>query len=167
MKKIILIFTISVFFVIASATANEDHHDHQEHSDENSHEAHGSDHEEESTSSVGPDKGILAASKEKGISLSEAALKNFDIKTQTLLGPGPWTLPASAKVSALEEVNLYRLRDGHFKRIDFKELKKSTDTISVSSSDLKPGDSIVVNGVGFLRIAELAAFGGAAHGHSH
>lgn len=102
-----------------------------------------------------------------GFQLSAEAFKNFDLKLQKLLGKGPWSVPKSAVVRSAEEVNLFRMRDGFFKRIDFREVKKSGSMLTVATEDLREGDQIVVSGLGFLRIAELAATGGAAHGHSH
>lgn len=140
------------------------HEAHQEKADEHGHEE---GHEEEGSESVGPDKGILAADEHEGIQLASVALKNFAIRTQTLSGSGPWPLPVSARLLSLEESNLYRLRGGWFKRVDFELLSSNDQKITVSSSELKEGDEIVVEGVGFLRITELTAFGGAPEGHSH
>ena len=47
------------------------------------------------------------------------------------------------------------------------EDKKDGNQIHVKSPDLKPHDQIVVQGMGFIRVAEIAAFGGAVTGHSH
>lgn len=148
-----------------------DDHKHDEHAGEGDHNEHGEaegahEHEEEAAN-VGPEKGILAADEDRGFKLSPEALKNFEIKSQALSVSQPWTLPLSAQFLSGEEVNLYRLRDGFFKRIDFKLIKRSSDGLTISSESLKPGDEIVTHGVGFLRIAELAAFGGVADGHSH
>lgn len=137
--------------------ANEKGHDEGEHGHE----------EAEEGSNVGPDKGILEANEEEGIKLSPEALKNFEIKTTRLAGLGPWTLPSSARLLSGEESNLYRLRNGSFKRIDFILVKKTPEQIIVNSNELKPGDEVVTGGIGFLRIAELTAFGGAPEGHSH
>ena len=52
-------------------------------------------------------------------------------------------------------------------RIDFKTIDKTKDTWKVSSRDLATGDKIVVDGIGFLRIAEIAASGGLSDSHSH
>lgn len=124
-------------------------------------------HEEETPASVGAEKGILEANEKKGFKLSPEALKNFDLKLQKLSGDGPWVLPKSARVLSGEEVNLYRLRDGFFKRIDFETLKKSELEFTADSDDMRENDEIVLQGTGFLRIAELAAFGGVADGHAH
>lgn len=139
---------------------------HDEHGHSEGHE-HGEDEHSEGGENIGPEKGILEANEEKGFSLSAEAKKNFEITSVALKGQGPWTIPSSARLLAAEEVNIFRVRDGFFKRVDFSARPTSFDQLSVTSPDLKPGDEIVVTGVGFLRIAELAAFGGVAHGHSH
>lgn len=139
------------------------HEEHDEHGEEEGH-GHG---EEEKSSSVGPDKGILDASESNGIKLAPQALKNFEIKTQKLTGSGPWTLPSSARFQSGEETNLFRLRNGFFKRVDFTQVKRDAQQFVASSKELKDGDEIVVGGVGYLRIAEVTAFGGNAEGHSH
>lgn len=168
----------------------EDAHQHEEHADkekshgpahrkdekddhghaakEGGHEHEEGEHgEEEAGENVGPDKGIIEASAETGIKLSPEALKNYEIRTLKLTGSGPWQIPTSARLLAGEEVNLYRVRDGAFKRIDFTQVKKTPEHMTINSTDLKSGDEIVISGIGFLRIAELAAFGGAPEGHSH
>lgn len=122
---------------------------------------------EEKPANVGSEKGLLDASEGAGIKLSLEALKTFEIRTQKLVGGGPWALPESARVHSGEEVNIFRLRQGFFKRIDFSQHQRSAGRIVVSSEDLRAGDEVVVSGVGFLRIAELTAFGGAPEGHSH
>ena len=151
-----------------------DHDDHGAESDGHSHAEekaghdHGSEgHADEESGNVGPDKGILEASEEKGFKLSPQAVKNFELKTQKLSGSGPWTVPHSAKLLSGEEMNIYRQRDGYFKRIDFNAIKRTPQQLTLSSKDLRSGDEVVVNGIGFLRIAELTAFGGAPEGHSH
>jgi len=123
-------------------------------------------HEEEN-SNVGPEKGIVKANEEQGFILSPEATKNFEIKTMKLVGVGPWTVPDSARMLSKEEVNLYRIRNGFIKRIDFKLISKSGSLVKILSSDLATGDEVITNGVGFVRIAELTAFGGAPEGHSH
>ena len=150
-----------------------DHTEHEHEGEEHGKDEHGhaedeSGHgEEEAPANVGPDKGILAASEKDGFKLSPEALKNFEIQTMSLSGIGPWTVPMAARLLSGEETNLYRVRGDFFKRIDFKTITKSNGQLTVSSSDLKPGDKLVTNGIGFLRIAELAASGGAPEGHSH
>lgn len=122
---------------------------------------------EEESANVGPNKGITEANERMGFKLSSAAEKNFEITLLKLKGEGPWTIPAGAVVRAGEEVNLFRLRKAFYKRIDFDVIRKQSGELVVDSDDLREGDDLVTAGLGFLRISELAAFGGVAHGHSH
>lgn len=149
-----------------STAAEQDHHDDKEdHESEESH-GHGAEEKEESTS-VGPEKGILEASEAQGVKLSPEALRNFELKTQKLAGNGPWTFPISARFQSGEEVNLYRLRNGFFKRIDFVQNSRTSQQLVATSKELRAGDEVVIAGLGYLRIAEVTAFGGNSEGHSH
>lgn len=176
------IFAFALFLYLPAwsheADSEKKHEDHEEHEEGHHHEdeknGHKDDHahsenegHEDVGGNVGPEKGILAADAEKGVTLSPEALKNFEIKTMTLSGAGPWNIPLSARLLSGEEVNIYRGRNNAFKRIDFKTTKTTETSLTITSSDLKAGDAIVIHGIGFLRIAELAAFGGAPEGHSH
>lgn len=102
-----------------------------------------------------------------GFQLSQEAVKNFELKMRKLQGRGPWPVSKRSVLRSGEETNLYRLRDGFFKRIDFQIVKMSNDQLLIVSKDLRDGDEIAVSGLGFLRIAELAALGGVSEGHSH
>lgn len=126
-----------------------------------------SESEESEAASVGPDKGITEVSESKGFKLSPEALKNFELKYFKLSSDGPWIFSKSTLVHSGEEVNVFRLRNGFFKRVDVETLKSTDKEITVDSDDLREGDEVVTSGLGFLRIAELAATGGAPHGHSH
>ncbi len=149
----------------------EKNHEHEEddhgkeHDGENHHDE--GEHSEESNPKVGADKGILEASKEKGFKISPEAYKNFEIKTIKLENTGPWILPLKARMLSQEEVNLYRLREGFIKRIDFSLVSKAGSNMNILSKELKSGDEVIIHGIGFVRIAELAAYGGAPEGHSH
>lgn len=70
--------------------------------------------------SVGPDKGITEYDEHEGFKLSKEALKNFDLKYLKLSGQSPWAVPKSALVHTGVETNLFRKRNGFFKRIDFE-----------------------------------------------
>ncbi len=140
------------------------------HSDEESEEhGHGDEHAhgEEENPQVGPNKGILAASENEGIKLSPEAEKNFEIQKFKVIANSAFEIPKEAVVTAGLEVNLYRYRAGFYKRVDFEQISRSGNKIQIRSKDLKSGDEIAITGLGFLRIAEIAAFGGAPEGHSH
>ncbi|MCK6597759.1 MAG: hypothetical protein L6Q37_05295 [Bdellovibrionaceae bacterium] len=191
---LLLLVSISLFFLnstFAEKThkeGDEHHHenendsDHSEHTDydkkegkhkqdeaqekTHDHKHEDSDHEEEN-SQVGPGKGILEANENQGIRLAPQVEINFEIKKIKWNGKAPLEVPKSAIVTSGMEVNVYRFREGFYKRIDFKEIKKEKNNITISSVDLSAGDDVVTQGTGFLRIAEIAAFGGAPEGHSH
>lgn len=146
------------------ANAKSDEHDRHQESHEHG-KAEGHDEHEES-SQVGPDKGILEANESQGFKLSPEAEKNFGLSRVKVTGTSV-ELPRHAIVTAVAEVNVFRYRSGYYKRIDYKEIGRSEDKISIQSEEIKPDDEIVVQGLGFLRIAEIAAFGGAPEGHSH
>ena len=103
---------------------------------------------------------------ENGLKLTDQSIKTFGLLYLKYTGVQT-QVSKEAIYKGLNEVNLYRLRDGFFKRIDFKTLSQNKDSYTVSSTDLKNGDQIVIKGVGFLRIAEIAASGGLSDSHSH
>lgn len=148
---------------------NEKKHAHDEHEKgEEKHAPGEGEHEDEHGSSqVGPDKGVVEASPEKGFKLSKQATKQFDLKFVSVRPDKSVQLPSTAIVHTGEEKNIYRLRDGFIKRIDFKVLSKSGSSLSIQSSDLNANDQVVVEGLGFLRIAEITTFDGAPEGHAH
>jgi hypothetical protein len=152
------IFSLLFICAVLSTTAHADEHEHEH---EQAHEE-----EHEQNPAVGADKGLVEVSHENGFRLSPEALKRFKIQTLAVGSAATLTVPRTAIFTGLEERNLFRLRDGYFKRIDFKTVSRSGASVTVSSPDLKAGDQLVTNGLGFLRIAELAATGGAMK-HSH
>lgn len=193
MRAILLTLTVITYLFASPAIAEKDGHGHDhakeeknneaghaadelEHSDQGDREeeeghgehGHGA-HEEgehEENAQVGPGKGIVEASEADGIKLSPEAEKNFGI-TKIKFSQNTFKLPRSAVVTAVKEVNIFRYRSGFYKRIDFEQISRTTENVVVKSKDLKIGDEVVVQGLGFLRIAEIAAFGGAPEGHSH
>jgi len=122
---------------------------------------------EEQSASVGPEKGITEAHEDEGFKLSTEAIRNFEIETKKIVNSPPWLLPVSARLVSGEEINIYRLRQGFYKRIDFTLVSKLGENMNIKSDDLKAGDEVVIHGVGLLRAAELVAFGGEPEGHGH
>ncbi|MEQ1722200.1 MAG: hypothetical protein ABL930_03430 [Pseudobdellovibrio sp.] len=137
----------------AKGDEHKEHGDHDEHGEENA--------------QVGPDKGIIEADEEKGIKLSPEAEKNFDVEKTAVNSSQPILISKKTIVTSGVEVNVYRYRDGFYKRIDFVQISKNGNTVTISSKDLANGDFIVTKGLGFILIAEIAAFGGAPEGHAH
>lgn len=144
------------------ADSDADHED--EHGNENAENENG--HDEENAQ-VGPDKGIVEADKEKGFKLSPEAEVNFAVKKIKVQSADGVEIPQKALVTSTVEVNVYRYRDGFYKRIDFDTVSKNTTTLRIKSKDIKQGDEIATTGLGFLRVTEIAAFDGAPEGHSH
>lgn len=120
---------------------------------------------EESNPAVGPDKGITEASEQEGFKLSKEAKEKFEISSQKYTGEKSFSVPKSGIFFGLQKNNLFRIRGGFYRRIDFTVISKSPSQWAVSSPELRAGDEIVNNGVGYLRIVELQAGGGIADEH--
>lgn len=141
---------------------NDDHA--RGHDDEHGEDEHG--HGEENAQ-IGEDKGILEADKDKGFKISPEAEVNFKVEKIKVQSSEGVEIPKKALVTSTIEVNVYRYREGFYKRIDFETISKSTTGIKIKSKDIKQGDEIATTGLGFLRVTEIAAFDGAPEGHSH
>jgi hypothetical protein len=144
----------------------EDDHGHEEgekqaHTEGDSHD----EHEEEASSTVGPDKGITEKA-EAGFKLSAEAMKTMEIKSVPYAG-GSISLPAKAIVQIKDEKSVFRIRDGWIKRTSVQVLQKNPDSLVISSKGFRDADQVVVEGAGFLRISEIFSEEGASHGHSH
>lgn len=158
----------------AHAGGEDGHDDHAEHGAEDKHghgekdeHGHGGEHEEEGAGgNIGPDKGLLSYSEKTGFVLSPEASKTFEILNQAVSGSGPWTLPSSALVHATSNTTIFRLRAGAYKAIPVSVLSKTRNSITLRSSHLRSGDSVVTKGASYLRIAEVDATSGEV-GHSH
>ena len=150
-----IVVIVSLLFS-SPVIAEEDLHEH----DKQEHEEH------EENSQVGKDKGIIEATEIDGIKLSIEAEKSFEI-VRSKVAQTTIEIPDKAIVKFLAEVNVFRFRNGFYKRIDFEYVKRLKDKVQIKSKDLKIGDEVVVRGLEFLRLAEISAFGGAPEGHSH
>jgi hypothetical protein len=134
------------------------------HSDQGGEDEHG--HGDENAQ-IGADKGILEADKDKGFKLSPEAEANFKVEKIKVQSSDGVEIPKKALVTSTIEVNVYRYRDGFYKRIDFDTISKNTTNLKIKSKDIKQGDEIATTGLGFLRVTEIAAFDGAPEGHAH
>lgn len=162
--------------VLQESPAEESHKDH-ENGGEGRHEE-GEEHddqrkegheegEEEASSGVGPGNAVTATDAEKGLQLADEAVKTLEIKTQA--APEEFTLPKSAIVTFKDETGVYRLRDGWYKLIEGEARPQGVLVrfIPQRKKDLRPGDTIVVEGAPLLRVAELDAFSTGEAGHGH
>ncbi len=146
MKYLIM---LSLIFV-SSFTLAEEGHEEGEH--------------EEASANVGPDKGIVEKSEKEGIKLSDEAIKTMGIKTIDVQSQ-QIEIPIAALVRIKDEKYVFRLRNGWFKRVEFKVIQKGADKLTLNSSDLSAGDKVAIEGLGFLRTSEIYSEEGATHSH--
>lgn len=157
--KALVLFLMSIVFSLPSAAHEDDHDDH--HADE--------------SESTGQKKGITEYDTEKGFKLSDKALKTFDLKLVQLPAGPRWKIPATSVVASGDDLGVFRLREGFFKRVSFQKMNQPSQNpasqrereVVLESRELRAGDSVVISNTGFLRVVELAASGGVATGHSH
>lgn len=166
MKKFLILFFSLIGFNFSYASEDGMPRSHERPvPDKTSPTSHEQPKEEEKNPQVGADKGITEANEKDGIKLSPEAEIKFEIQrikvSSTLI-----EIPKAAIVTAGIEKNIYRYRNGFYRRIDFEVKKKNGEKIVILSEDLKINDEIVTVGISFIRLAELAAFDG-AEGHSH
>ena len=166
----------------ASEAKHSEEENHATHEEEDSHDEHGTEHgeehgeehdesqthdkeDDESSSVIGPDKGILEKSKE-GFKLSPEAIKTFELKTE-IIKAKTIEIIRPALLEIKNEKFIYRIRDGWIKKVSVMVLNKNSQRVTVDISQFKVGDLIITNGVGFVRTAELVVEEGVSHGHSH
>ena len=124
-------------------------------------------HEESGGARTGPTKAVLEASAERGLKLSEKAVKRLGIRTTRLAESGQYRVSIKALVYSQEEVGIYLLRDGWYKHVDVEVAGRERDFAVIQAKGLKAGDQIVVAGAPLLRVAELDVLGGEEAGHGH
>ncbi|MBI5246839.1 MAG: hypothetical protein HY923_06625 [Elusimicrobia bacterium] len=104
----------------------------------------------------------VETSPEKGMRLTDAALKTLEVKTEAAGAQrASYQLPASALVYSQDRIGVYRLREGWFKLIKVTLLGRPGTKASVRTAELKAGDRIVTRGAALLRVAQMDAEGGA------
>lgn len=152
---------------LEQATHEHDARTEEGHADGDDHGKEGQNEEEETSSSVGPGNAVTAADPQKGLQLSPEAMGTLAIESVPL--PANGVLPKSAIVTFKDEVGVYRLRNGWFKLVEGATKNRNNNALFIPHrpGDLRPGDSVVINGAPLLRVAELDAFstGNAGHGH--
>ena len=124
---------------------------------------------DEPSSGVGEGKAVEAASRERGIRLSEKAARTIGIATESVkrVGAGDYALSPQCVVYFQDKKGVYRLRDGWFKLVEVEVVRQLAKGIVIRSDGIKPGDNVVSAGVPLLRVSELEAFGGSGEGHGH
>lgn len=106
---------------------------------------------------VGPGKAVLAASQEEGIKLSEKALSALELKFSEV-NSRQISVSKSALIQFQDFSAIYRERNGWIKMVEVEPLFKNGHAL-FESEDLKPGDRLVVENGGLLRVVELDIFG--------
>lgn len=106
---------------------------------------------------VGPGKAVVAADEKTGIQLSEKALKTLELSFTEARSTSV-VVPRSALVQFQDFSAIYRLRNGWFKMIEVEPTFHNGEAV-LNSKDLSPGDKIVTENSGLLRVVELDVFG--------
>lgn len=109
----------------------------------------------ETTAQVGPGKAVEVFAPDKGFKLSQKAVNMIGIKTAAFATDTPIIAPKKAAISTKEDVAIYIFRDGFFIFTPIKVISQSTNSLTLSSSEIKSGDQIVVEGAALLRVAHL------------
>lgn len=108
---------------------------------------------------VGAGKAVVKADEKQGLRLSDAAVRRLGLSFQDMKSTGIHPVPLQSLVHFGDEIGVYRLRGGWFKLVEVRLVGHSPQEARIQSSELKPGDRIVVRGAPFLRATELDVFG--------
>lgn len=166
MKRVFMLLFGLAF--LAHPALSESGHDEKEHSHQEG-ETQADEHEEEgSVSNVGPDKGVLEASKAKGFKLTKEAVAHLGIKAVAPKKEGDYfLLPKSALVSVMRERFIYTLNDGFYKPVEIIVVRSSGSQILVKPEHGEITGQVATEGVHFLRNIEVDVFSGDEGGHHH
>ena len=104
-------------------------------------------------------KAVYETSNEKGMKLTERALKNIEVKTTKATGSTQHSLSKESLVYFQDEIGVYRLRENWFKLVKIQVIKKGLSEVTIRSSELQNGDEIAIHGADLLRVSEMDAFG--------
>ncbi len=107
---------------------------------------------------VGPGKAVVEASEKEGLRLSEKALKNLELKFQSVEGKSTLVVPAASLVHFQDFSAVYRERAGWFKMVEVEPVIRGSSA-SFTSKDILPGDHIVIKNSGLIRVIDLDVFG--------
>lgn len=115
---------------------------------------------------VGADQGITEVSEDKGFKLHDAAVKRLKLSFIAIQTSGAHSLPERVIVRTLSETGVYRRRDGFIKRVEADSVTKRDGKATFRAHELKPGDEVLTDGVGFVRIIE-STFGAGEEEDAH
>lgn len=172
-------FIISIILALTPFTASvyaadEDHGEHKEEEHQNDHEeeshdeSNHADHEGEEHSEDSENTSSGKIKKEEDIVLSEAAIKNFAIKTMKFnLNQNEIELPISALVTSKDKTQIFFKHDGKFEIVDVKIKSKNGKTFFIENISFPINAEIVFSGVNFLKVVELSHGEDGSQGHSH
>ena len=107
---------------------------------------------------IGVGKAVVAASEKEGIKLSDKAIKNFSLEFQNVNGISQVLVPVTALVRFQDFTAIYRERDGWFRLVEIEPHIKG-NSAQFTSKEIKPGDRIVMQNAGLIRVVELDVFG--------
>jgi hypothetical protein len=136
------------------ASPHQDRHVEETHSDEDGNAI---------SSQVGPDNSVIAWDRDQGFKLSRESLSTMGIETTSY---SPRLRPTkNVLVFFQDDIGVYRLRDGWFRLV--RGTVEEGQFVPSENGDLVPGDHVVSQGAGFLRITELDLAAGESSGHAH
>lgn len=170
-------FLLSLFGAlnISNERSFAEEHSDKEHSEEG-HDEHEHGHEEQSPD-FGPGKAILAVREEgSSFKLSEESLQFLKIKFQVIAsvsekknssGGNLFEIPLKALAIFQSDQGVFIQEGEWIELVHVKIEKKSDGKAFVRSKGLKSNSIIAVEGVHFLRTAQLAASGQGGEGHAH
>lgn len=162
---------------------DDDHHDnHDTKNDDNHDDDHGAksgdkhddgdkdgdehDHGHGGGKSIGERKAIKSVDETLGFKLSSEAMKTLEIQL-IKIEKKEFTIDKAILVTSKSLKGIYRFRDDYFKFLPVILLKETNGKYLVSVEDIIPGDQIVTNGVGLLRVADIYSTDESEYGHGH
>lgn len=120
----------------------------------------------ETIAQIGPGKAVELFDADKGLKLSQKAVKMLGLKAIDISTGTHISVPLKSAIYIKEDVALYILREGFFKFVPVKILTHTTNELTIDSAAFKSGDQIVIEGVPLLRIAHLNVMNTESEKHS-
>ena len=76
-------------------------------------------------------KAVYEVSSDLGIKLTEKAIVNIEVKTAKINANNQLNIPTDALVYFQDQIGVYRLRDGWYKLVPIKILKKDITSVTM------------------------------------